>query len=97
MASELPQLTLYVAGDLPNSRRALAHLSAWLKESSIPRENVKIVDVLQQPQLAAENDIFITPALVFSGTGSTQVFLGDLSDTPLDTLRPVSVESHEDS
>ena len=47
MASELPQLTLYVAGDLPNSRRALAHLSTWLTESSIPRENVKIVDVLQ--------------------------------------------------
>lgn len=74
------RMTLYVAGDLPNSRRARAHLEAWLQRASIPAEDVEIVDVLTDPERAAEDDIFMTPALVFSGGSGRQVFVGDLSD-----------------
>lgn len=82
MSSSLhsPRLTLYIAGDLPNSRRAKAHLEAWLQRASIPHDDVEIVDVLINPERAAEEDIFMTPALVFSGGSGRQVFVGDLSD-----------------
>lgn len=75
-----PRMTLYIAGDLPNSRRARAHLEAWLQRASIPAEDVEIVDVLADPERAAEDNIFMTPALVFSGGSGRQVFVGDLSD-----------------
>ncbi|MEQ8516628.1 MAG: circadian clock KaiB family protein [Chromatocurvus sp.] len=77
----LPHLTLYVAGDLPNSRRARAHIEDWLLRGSIPRENIEVVDVLAHPERAAEDNIFITPALVFSGADGPQTFVGDLSDS----------------
>lgn len=91
-----PHLTLYVAGDLPNSRRARAHLEAWLQRVSIPAGNVEVVDVLTDPERAADADIFITPALVFSGADGRQTFVGDLSDDDsLGSLQSVASGSND--
>jgi len=90
------RLTLYVAGDLPNSRRARAHLEAWLLRASIPPANIEVVDVLMHPERAADADIFITPALVFSDADGRQTFVGDLSDdASLGRLQSAATGSHD--
>ncbi|TCO78341.1 circadian clock KaiB family protein [Chromatocurvus halotolerans] len=91
-----PRLTLYIAGDLPNSRRARAHLEAWLQRAAIASDDVEVVDVLTHPERAAEEDIFMTPALVFSGGSGRQVFVGDLSDGEyLGDLQANTSDSHD--
>lgn len=91
-----PRLTLYIAGDLPNSRRAKAQLEAWLQRAAVASDDVEIVDVLTHPERAAEEDIFMTPALVFSGGSGRQVFVGDLSDGEyLGDLQAVTGDSHD--
>lgn len=89
-----PRLTLYVAGDLPNSRRARAHLEDWLSRATIPVAEVEVVDVLARPERAAEDDIFITPAFVFTGEAGRQLFVGDLSDNDyIGSLQSVDTNS----
>jgi len=90
------RLTLYIAGDLPNSRRARAHLEAWLERAAVASDDVEIVDVLTHPERAAEEDIFMTPALIFSGDSGRQVFVGDLSDGEyLGDLQVATSDSHD--
>jgi hypothetical protein len=74
-----PALTLYIAGQLPNSRRACAHLNEWLRAcgQSFPLE---VVDVLDVPARAAAERIFYTPMLVITSEARRDVLVGDLSD-----------------
>lgn len=93
-----PLLTLFIAGDLPNSRRARTHFENWRVRASIAAADVEVIDVLQNPQRAAEEDIFITPALVFSGTDGRQIFVGDLSDNAsLGSLQSIAKGSNDTS
>lgn len=86
-----PAYELYVAGDNPLSRRALANLHAFIDEVGGPRD-IRVVDVLADPTLALEKRIFATPALVVA-TGATKplMIVGDLADRKvvLDALKPL--------
>ena len=59
-------LKLYVAGNTPNSMRAL--------------NTLKVIDVLKQPQLAEEDKILATPTLAKILPPPVRRIIGDLSD-----------------
>ena len=56
-------LKLYVAGNTPNSVRALKTLKTILENEFKGVYALKVIDVLKNPQLAEEDKIFATPTL----------------------------------
>ena len=56
-------LKLYVAGNTPNSMRALKTLRNILETEFLGVYALKVIDVLKQPQLAEEDKILATPTL----------------------------------
>lgn len=56
-------LKLYVAGETPNSVRAINNLKKILAEDFKGVYELRIIDVLKEPQLAEEEKILATPML----------------------------------
>lgn len=56
-------LKLYVAGNTPNSVRALKTLKTILENEFKGVYALKVIDVLKNPQLAEEDKILATPTL----------------------------------
>ena len=56
-------LKLYVAGNTPNSMRALKTLRNILETEFKGVYALKVIDVLKNPQLAEEDKILATPTL----------------------------------
>ena len=56
-------LKLYVAGNTPNSMRALKTLRNILETEFLGVYALKVIDVLKNPQLAEEDKILATPTL----------------------------------
>jgi circadian clock protein KaiB len=72
---------LFVAGDEQHSRRAKENLKAICQERLEQPYEIEILDVLESYQLALENKIFLTPALVMISPSPTVTIFGNLSDT----------------
>ena len=73
-------LKLYVAGNTPNSMRALNTLKEILKNEFKGVYALKVIDVLKQPQLAEEDKILATPTLAKILPPPVRRIIGDLSD-----------------
>ena len=73
-------LKLYVAGNTPNSMRALNTLSEILKTDFQGDYALKVIDVLKSPQLAEEDKILATPTLAKILPPPVRRIIGDLSD-----------------
>jgi circadian clock protein KaiB len=73
-------LKLYVAGNTPNSVRALRTLKNILEEEFKGVYALKVIDVLKNPQLAEEDKILATPTLSKVLPPPVQKIIGDLSD-----------------
>ncbi len=73
-------LKLYVAGNTPNSMRALNTLSEILKKDFQGVYALKVIDVLKSPQLAEEDKILATPTLAKILPPPVRRIIGDLSD-----------------
>lgn len=73
-------LKLYVAGNTPNSVRALKTLSHILEEEFKGVYALKVIDVLKNPQLAEEDKILATPTLAKILPPPVRKIIGDLSD-----------------
>lgn len=73
-------LKLYITGSTPNSERALANLHRLCQEELDERYEVKVIDVLQYPQLAEDDRILATPTLVKALPPPLRRVIGDLSD-----------------
>ena len=76
----LLQVRLYVAGDSPNSARALANLRAAIAELAGAPDDVEIIDVLQTPERGLRDGILVTPMLVRVAPAPERRILGNLSD-----------------
>ena len=74
------EFVLYVAGELPNSQRALSNLQAFCRDELMTEFRIEILDVFKQPERALTDKILITPQLVVRRTGCRQVIIGDLTD-----------------
>lgn len=73
-------LKLYVAGNTPNSVRALKTLKEILEQDFQGIYALKVIDVLQNPQLAEEDKIMATPTLAKVLPPPVRKIIGDLSD-----------------
>ena len=73
-------LKLYVAGNTPNTMRALKTLRNILETEFKGVYALKVIDVLKNPQLAEEDKILATPTLSKILPPPVRRIIGDLSD-----------------
>ncbi|HCF30404.1 MAG TPA: circadian clock protein KaiB [Cyanobacteria bacterium UBA11049] len=73
-------LKLYIAGNTPNSIRALRTLRNILEQEFQGVYALKVIDVLKNPQLAEEDKILATPTLSKILPPPVRKIIGDLSD-----------------
>jgi circadian clock protein KaiB len=74
-------LRLYVAGQTPKSLSAIANLKAICEEHLAGRYTVQVIDLLENPQLAAGDQILAVPTLVRRLPPPIKRVIGNLSDT----------------
>ena len=75
------RLVLYVAGDAPNSRAAVANINAICAGHFAAAHEIEIIDLLDDPERALTDGIFVTPTLIKLSPPPTQRMIGNLSDT----------------
>jgi circadian clock protein KaiB len=78
---EVWALRLYVAGQSPKSLAAFSNLKTICEEHLKGRYTIEVVDLLQQPQLAAGDQIVAIPTLVRKLPEPLRRIVGDLSNT----------------
>ena len=82
---EAPQefwiLRLYVAGQTPKSLAAFANLKRICEEHLAGQYEIEVVDLLENPQLAAGDQILAIPTLVRQLPPPVRKIIGDLSNT----------------
>ncbi len=76
----LYRLRLYIAGNNPNSFRAIKNIEKICREQLQGRAELEIVDLYQQPALANRDRIVAAPCLVKLHPDPQRRFIGDLSD-----------------
>jgi circadian clock protein KaiB len=74
-------LRLYVVGQSPKSQRAIENLKHACEHYLAGRYSIEVVDLLENPQLAAEDQILAVPTLVRRLPPPIRKLVGDLSDT----------------
>ena len=80
-APEQWHLRLYVAGQSPKSLKAYANLIRMCEEHLEARYDLEIVDLVENPQLAAGDEILAIPTLVRRLPAPMRKVIGDLSDS----------------
>ncbi|HLP90144.1 MAG TPA: circadian clock KaiB family protein [Nostocaceae cyanobacterium] len=78
--STLWKLRLYVAGQTPKSVAAFANLTKICEQNLCGKYQIEVVDLLQQPHLAREYQIFAIPTLIRQIPAPLKQIIGDLSD-----------------
>ena len=74
-------LRLYVAGQTSKSVAALANLKRVCEEHLAGRYDIEVIDLLQNPKLAAGDQILAIPTLVRRLPAPLKRIIGDLSNT----------------
>jgi circadian clock protein KaiB len=74
-------LRLYVAGQTAKAISAFANLKAICEEQLKGRYEIEVVDLLENPRLAREDQIVALPTLVRRLPPPLRKIIGDLSDT----------------
>src|SRR5688572_16804659 len=77
---EVLKLRLYVAGNAPNSLRAVANAKAICAEHFPAAYELEIVDLLQDPKRALADGVIVTPTLLKLSPGPVQRLIGTLND-----------------
>ena len=72
-------LKLYVAGSTARSERARRNLEAFCRDRDVEFDIV-VIDILERPQLAEDERILATPAVVRELPPPMRRVIGDLSD-----------------
>jgi circadian clock protein KaiB len=75
------RLCLYVAGQAPNSLRAIANIKAICDEHFALSHDLEIVDLLDHPRRGLTDGIIVTPTLLKLQPLPLQRVIGNLSDT----------------
>ena len=74
-------LRLYVAGQTPKSVLALTNLKQICEQHLLGRNQIEIIDLLENPQLARGDQILAVPTLVRRLPEPIKKIIGDLSNT----------------
>ena len=80
-ADEKWLLRLYVAGRSPKCVVALDNLKRFCEERMAGRYDIEIVDLLENPRLAKDDQIIAIPTLVRKLPHPLKKIIGNLSDT----------------
>jgi circadian clock protein KaiB len=80
-AKETWELRLYVAGQTPRSVTAFANLKKICEEHLAGRYTIEVIDLMQQPQLAAGDQIVAIPTLIRKLPEPLRRIVGDLRNT----------------
>ena len=75
-------LRLFMAGNGPNSKKALANLRSICQEHLNSRCTIETVDVVKDFQAAVRDNILVTPTLILVAPLPRVMVLGNLSDLP---------------
>lgn len=79
-APESWNLRLYVAGMTPRAVAAFANLKKLCETHLADRYEIEVIDLLEQPQLAAGDQIIAVPTLVRRLPPPMKKIIGDLSN-----------------
>jgi len=74
-------LRLYIAGQTPKSIKAFANLKRICEEHLTGKYRIEVIDLIQNPQLAAGDQILAVPTLVRRLPEPVRRIIGDLSHT----------------
>lgn len=74
-------LRLYVAGATPQSSRAIVSIKQICEEHLQGRYDLEVIDLYQQPALAAGEQIIAAPTLIKKLPLPLRRLIGDLSNT----------------
>ena len=80
-ADETWELRLYVTDRSPNCVRAIENLRRVCEEHLAGRYQIEVVDLLENPRLAADDQILAVPTVVRKLPLPIRTIVGDLSDT----------------
>jgi circadian clock protein KaiB len=72
-------LCLYITGTTPRSTEAIANVRTLCEEYLPGRYELKVVDIYQQPQMAAGDQIIAAPTLIKSLPAPPRRIIGNLS------------------
>src|SRR5215510_232002 len=75
------QLRLYVAGQTAKSIAALANIKRICEAHLVGRYEIEVIDLLENPRLAAGDQILAVPTLVRKMPEPVKKIIGDLSQT----------------
>lgn len=75
------QLRLFVVGQTPRSVAAIQNLERICREHLEGRYEIQVIDLLEKPQLARDDQILAIPTLVRSLPRPVSKIIGDLSNT----------------
>lgn len=78
--TELWELRLYVAGQTARSLTAFANLKRICEEHLQGRYTIEVIDLVERPQLAADEQIFALPTLIRKLPSPVRKIVGDLSN-----------------
>lgn len=73
-------LRLYVAGDSPRSRTALANLKKLCEASLKDNYDIEVIDLTKRPDLAKADQILAVPTLIRKIPEPMKRIIGDLSN-----------------
>jgi circadian clock protein KaiB len=74
------ELKLYVTGTSPRSGQAIANVRALCEEYLAGRYDLEVIDIYQQPAVAASEQIIAAPTLIKKFPAPTRRMIGDLSN-----------------
>jgi len=75
-------LRLFMAGNGPNSKQALANLRRLCQEHLNGNCTIETVDVVKDYEAAIKDNILVTPALILVAPRPRVMVVGNLSDVP---------------
>jgi circadian clock protein KaiB len=78
---EIFVLRLFISGASPRSSAAIAKIKQICEEYLPGQYDLEVIDIYQQPHLAAEQQIVAAPTLVKESPGALRKLIGDLSNT----------------
>lgn len=74
-------LRLYITGMTPNSKKAVQNVKKICEEYLAGRYELEIIDIYQQPALAAGEQIIAAPTLIKKLPLPLKRLIGDMSNT----------------
>lgn len=79
-SKERYELKLYVTGTSPRSGQAIANVRSLCEEYLAGRYDLEVIDIYQQPAVAATEQIVAAPTLIKKFPAPARRMIGDLSN-----------------